>query len=42
MRREALTEEPYAGGGALRGNVRQMSSIQAEQQALAKAQCSKD
>lgn len=41
MRREALTEEPYAGGGALRGNVRQMSSIQAQRQALAKAQRSK-
>lgn len=35
--REALTEEPCAGGGALRGNVRQMSSIQAQRQALAKA-----
>lgn len=29
MRLEAPTEELYTGGGAMRGNVRQMSSIQA-------------
>lgn len=42
MRREALSEKPYAGGGALRGNVRQMSSIQAQRLKLSlkgSAQC---